>query len=161
MHDCYTFGTLLEKPTSIYFGTWWMGWHSWDTWLIKIHDCGTWFLVEAYHEWYGTCLRHMVGMLLEAYGWYTPLMISYGIWYGIDVHGYCASLAHDVLGWCFVHDSLFIVDIYFASWCMVWHEFDKWTGPRIVIEREVDLCSGWEISFTKETYCNGSILFIL
>jgi hypothetical protein len=108
----------------------------------------------------------MVCTLVEAYGWCTPLMIFYGIWYGIDVHmvdvhAYCAWLAHDVLGWWFVHVSLFIVDIYFASWCMVWHEFDAWKGPMIIIERATDLCSNWTIAFAAEAYCSGSILFIL
>jgi hypothetical protein len=27
----------------------------------------------------------------------------------------------------------FIVDISFASSCMVWHDFDAWIGPRIII----------------------------
>ena len=102
----------------------------WDTWLR--------------HLVHGRGISWVIWHLFEAYGWYTPLMISYGILYGIDVHGCCAwlahSMAHDVHGWYFVHDSLFIVDIYFDSWCMVWHEFDAWTGPRIVIERGVDLC---------------------
>jgi hypothetical protein len=29
----------------------------------------------------------------------------------------------------------FIVDISFASWCMVWHKLDARTGPRIIIGR--------------------------
>jgi hypothetical protein len=37
---------------------------------------------------------------------------------------------------------------------MVWNEFDTWTGPRIVIEREVDLCSGSTVSFAVEEYCS-------
>jgi hypothetical protein len=35
----------------------------------------------------------------------------------------------------------FIVDIYFSSLCMGWYEFDAWAGPRIIIERAIDLCS--------------------
>ena len=65
-------------------------------------------MVETYHEWYENCLRHMVGMLVEAYGWCTPLMISYGTWlmYMGVVHG-GHILVHDALGGYIVHDSLF------------------------------------------------------
>jgi hypothetical protein len=37
------------------------------TLFMILDDCGTWFMVEAYHEGYDTCLWHMVGMLVEAY----------------------------------------------------------------------------------------------
>ena len=36
-------------------------------------------------------------------------MISYGIWYGVDVHGCCARLAHGIVQvWCIV-DALVMV----------------------------------------------------
>ena len=128
MHDWYTPRTLVDAPTSSLIGTcfvelaymywcmvdvlswymmYWVIW--WDTWLIEIHDCDTWFMVETYLEWYDSFLMHMAGILVDAhgwhdgrgiwlvhhwhmflaYGWYIPLMISYGIFYGIDVHGWC------------------------------------------------------------------------
>ena len=35
-------------------------WH-----LFEIHDCGTWFMVETYHERYDT----LFGILVDAQGW--------------------------------------------------------------------------------------------
>ena len=40
--------------------------HRWDWYLFEIHDCGTWFMMETYHEWYDT----LFDMLVDAHGWH-------------------------------------------------------------------------------------------
>lgn len=124
----------------------------WDTWLQHLVHDGDISRVIWYIVWHvGRCTwlaywwMHMVGilvdahvgMLIKAYDWYIPWMISFGTLHDVDVNRCCAWWAH-ILYRMYLVDILlmilyFIVDISFVSWWLVWHEFDAWTSPRIVI----------------------------
>ena len=150
----YTFGICFSMMStwlkvqhwyyliSIYFGTW-----------------GIWWLRHLVHgrdiSW---VIWHLFGMLVDAHGWdigrCTCWNVDRGIWL---IHSMDHILWHIVWCWCtwlmymgvvhgghtfwyrmylvdiFLMILYFIVDIYFASWCLVWHEFDAWIGPSIVI----------------------------
>jgi len=149
----------------------------WNLFYDRGISCVIWNLVEA-HGWnvddvIGTliealvddpniCLVHSWHMLLT-YGWYTQLIIYYDILYGIDVHGQCTwalahGMAHDVHSWCFFHDSLFIVDIYFFFikygmewfWCM-----DRSKDHH---RKRKSLLSSWSMFSLSSSICKRSRL---
>jgi hypothetical protein len=149
----------------------------WDAWLWNlVHGRGIswviWHLFEA-HGWHvgrGIWLVHIISIWLihsiDDILWYI-------VWY------WCTWLMYMgvVHGWHTIWHEIYLVDVLFtifysfltylfSSWCMIWHEFDVWTGPSIVIGRQdhswaVDLCSSWVVAFPAKAYCSGSILFML
>jgi hypothetical protein len=101
------FVTLLWCLVDTLINAWWLKYISWHI------VCGTWFMVENYHEWYDTCLRHTL------YGWF-----GIWIWYMLDgwlseKHSYVWYITNmvlivyifelPVLGWGI---SMFYSDVY-------------------------------------------------